>query len=410
MSEFRVDTITDRVGTGSPNFPNGLTLNGVVPVSNTPTWSETGTSASASATDSRIITRTYSLFPKNLIINGDMNIHQRSNTTVSSISTSGYYTADRWHTEVSMSATSGVFSQVVDTADPPPNTEFKKSLKVNCTTAKTSLAVGDIVKINHKFEGTNLQVLKKGTSNPEVVTISFWVRSNLNGTYIVELDDTQNSRQVSKSYVVSDTNWQKISLTFPADNTGSLTNDSSSRFQIAFWLSAGATYTGGTLNNSAWASYTNGNRATWQANLASSTSNYWQVTGVQMELGTIANDFEYKSYSEQLSLCQRYYSKFSSLSGNYVAFGSGVCNTSTGAAIYVKYPVRMRGVPVPTQSNTAIYDGSTQAVTSIGTSYYGDESSFFNLNVASGLTTGRGCIWSGNNNASAFIELNAELT
>ena len=305
MSEFRVDTITDKDGTGSPNFPNGLTLNGSVPVTNSPTWSETGTAPSSLATQNRIVA--YNKGGSNIVINGNMNIHQRSGSLVSSISTSGYYTADRWHFEDSMDT--AVYSQIVDTTDCPTNTEFRKSLKTNChPTAKTSLGVTDTVKILQKFEGQNVQVIKKGTTNAESVTVSFWVKSNLIGTYICELDDIQNSRQVSKSYTINVINtWEYKTLTFPADTTGTFTNDNSARFQIAFWLVAGGNFTSGTLNDSAWASYTSGNRAVGQVNFANANTNSFWITGIQMEIGTIANPYQYKSYSEELSLCQRYY-------------------------------------------------------------------------------------------------------
>lgn len=303
MSEFRVDTITDRVGTGSPNFPNGLTLSGVVPVTNTPIWSETGTAPSSLATENRIIS--YNRGGSNIIINGNMNIHQRSSTTVTSISASGYYTADRWHTDES--GTTMVFSQLVDSSDFPTNSEFRKCLKTTCTTAKSSLDVGDFLKIVQKFEGQNVQVLKKGTSVAETVTVSFWVKSSLIGTYICELDDIQNSRQVSKSYTISVANtWERKTLTFPSDSSGTISNDTNSRFQISFWLVAGANFTSGTLNDTSWASYTNGNRAVGQVNIASTLNNNWSITGVQMEIGSIANPFEYKSYGEHLNLCQRY--------------------------------------------------------------------------------------------------------
>jgi hypothetical protein len=111
-----------------------------------------------------------------------------------------------------------------------------------------------------------------------------------------------------------------------------------------------------------------------------------------------------------LALCQRYYAKFSSLSGVYVGFGSGVSTATTSAAIVVKYPVRMRAAPTLSQSNAGLYDGgSIPAVTSVSGSYYGDESVFANITVASGLTLGRGCILCGANNASAYIDLSAEL-
>jgi hypothetical protein len=134
------------------------------------------------------------------------------------------------------------------------------------------------------------------------------------------------------------------------------------------------------------------------------------ITGVQLEKGSTATSFDYRPYQTELALAQRYYAKFSSLSGVYVGFGSGVSTATTSAAIVVKYPVRMRSAPTISQSNTGLYDGgSIPAVTSIGGSYYGDESVFANLNVASGLTLGRGCLWCGANNASAYIDFSSEL-
>lgn len=366
MSEFRVDTITDRNGTGSPNFPNGLTLNGSVPVTNSPTWSETGTAASALATQSRI--DAYNKGGKNLVINGNMMIHQRSGTTVPGISISTYNTADRWLTDASTAATSAVFSQLVDTTDFPANTEFVKSLRTTCTTSKTPLAAGDYVKIVQKIEGQNLQALKKGTSNAESITVSFWVKSNLTGVFICELDDIQNSRQISKSYTINSANtWEFETLTFPGDTSGTLTNDNAARFQISFWVAAGATYTNGTnLNSTAWASYDNGKRAFGMTNnLASAANtNNFLITGIQMEIGSIANPYEYKSYSEQLSLCQRYYNVINYISGNGLLV-EGYGGTSNPIMSIYSYPVRMRAVPVISQtgtfstSNVASYDFNT---------------------------------------------------
>jgi hypothetical protein len=380
MSEFRVDTITDRAGTGSPNFPNGLTLNGLVPVSNTPAWSETGTAPSALATENRIIN--YNRGGKNIIINGNMNVHQRSGTTVSSISTSGYYTADRWYTDASTASTSAVFSQLVDATDFPVNSEFRKCLKTTCTTAKASLAVGDYVKVVQKIEGQNVQVLKKGTTAAETMTLSFWVESGVTGTYICELVDLQNSRQISKAYTISSSGvWEQKTINFPSDTTGTLTNDTSSRFEVSFWLAAGLTYTGGTLNNSSWASFTNANRAAGQVNLASATNNFWNLTGVQLEIGSIANPFEYKSYSEQLSLCQRYYISYA-ISQDYTdAFNAGV--------IYRSYslPVPMRIAP-----NISIVSQFTYFSSATGTNFTPTFTSSINSVSVLGtsLTNGRG--------------------
>ena len=356
MSEFRVDTIKDKDGNGKPNFPNGLTLNGVDPVSNSPTWSETGTAPSSLATENRILA--YNKGGKNIVINGNMNIHQRSGSLVPSISASGYYTADRWHFEDNMDT--AVYSQIVDTTDFPTNTEFRKSLRTNCNpTAKTSLGVNDTIKILQKFEGQNVQILKKGTTNAESVTVSFWVKSNLTGTYICELDDIQNSRQVSRSYTITSANtWEYKTLTFPADTTGTLTNDNSARLQIAFWLVAGGNFTSGTLNSSAWASYTNGNRAVGQVNFANANTNSFWITGIQMEIGNIANPYEYRSYSEELILCQRYYF---STADSIVSAAKRIVNSygiSSPIPISYDFPVTMRATPSTLRVWGDVSDGS----------------------------------------------------
>lgn len=330
MSEFRVDTITDRAGTGRPNFPNGLNIEGNNVISNSPAWSESGTAPTSLATENRIIA--YNKGGKNLLINGNMMIHQRisANTSVS-VTTEGYFTADRWITEDTMDT--AVFSQTIIDTDSPTTSggqEFRKVLRMTCTTAKTSLGTTDAVKLVQRIEGQNLQVLKKGTSSAESITVSFWVKSNISATYIVELEDPlsskvsgSNGRQISKSYTTTANTWTKQTLTFVGDtaSSGTLINDNLNRLQISFWLVAGASFTNGSLNSNDWQSITNGNRAVGQTNFASANTNTFFITGIQMEVGSIANPYEYKSYSEQLALCRRYYRR-------------GIVGNQNGNAIY----------------------------------------------------------------------------
>ena len=154
-----------------------------------------------------------------------------------------------------------------------------------------------------------LQQLKKGTSNAESITISFWVRSNKTGTYIVEIYDHDNSRHINKSYTINSADtWEKKTITFAGDTTGTITNDNGQSLQISWWLGAGSTYTSGSLQTS-WGTATNSNRAVGQVNLADSTANEWYITGVQLEVGTSASDFEFLPYDVNLLRCQRYYEK-----------------------------------------------------------------------------------------------------
>ena len=245
---------------------------------------------------------------RNIIINGDMSIAQRG-TSQASITSSGYFTIDRYRTGY---VGLGTWTQSQST-DVPTGQGFAKSLKMDCTTADGSPASGDQLNIQTKFEGQNLQYLKKGTSSAESTTMSFWVKSNKTGTYICELlsESSGNYRQISKSYTISSANtWEKKTLTFAGDTSGAFDNDNSFGLEVNFWLGAGSTYSSGTLSTS-WSSVTNANRAVGQVNLADSTSNEWYITGVQLEAGTTASDFEFLPYDVNLNRCYRYYFKHS---------------------------------------------------------------------------------------------------
>ena len=237
---------------------------------------------------------------RNKVINGAMQIAQRS-TSVASITSGNYYVCDRWRLGYGTAGT-WTLSQSTDT----PN-NFGKSLKMDCTSANTSLSAGSNLQLIQHFEGQDLQDIQKGTSSAREITVSFYVKTNKTGTYVVELMDHDNSnRHCSKSYTVSDTNWNRYTLTFPADTTGALDDDANKSFEVGFWLVAGGTFQGSSLRQT-WGTLSQGSRAVGQVNLADSTSNEWYLTGVQLEVGSQATAFEYHSFGEELALCQRYY-------------------------------------------------------------------------------------------------------
>jgi len=241
---------------------------------------------------------------RNIIINGDMSIAQRA-TSTASITANGYHTIDRFNTFLT---TLGTWTQSQST-DVPTGQGFAKSLKMDCTTADASPAAGDRLMIQHLIEGQNTQYIKKGTSSAESLTVSFWVKSNKTGTYTAEIYDNDNTRQISQSYTISSADtWEKKTMTFAGDTSGTLTNDNSEGLILQLWLGAGTTYTSGTLSTT-WTSVTNANRAVGQVNLADSTSNEWYVTGVQLEAGTSASDFEFLPVDVNLDRCKRYYQK-----------------------------------------------------------------------------------------------------
>jgi hypothetical protein len=289
---------------------------------------------------------------RNLVINGAMQVAQRG-TSVTGITGDSYNTADRWTVVLS---SLGTWTQTVEN-DAPTGSGFRKSLKMLCTTADASPAAGDYNLLVHKIEGQNLQQIAKGTSSAKQLTLSFWVKANVTGTYIIELQDVDNTRQVSKSYTISaSATWEKKTITFPADTTGVFDNDNAVSLGLNFWLSVGSDRSSGTLNTS-WASTVNANRAVGQTNLAASTNNYWQITGVQLEVGDTATPFEFKPFGEELRQCQRYYAKsckYATVVGNNVSYSEGVYeaggihNTNTLSSANIKFPVTMRATPTVT--------------------------------------------------------------
>jgi len=342
---------------------------------------------------------------RNIVINGDMQIAQRS-TSVASITTQGYYTVDRWNIDNSSLGT-WTMSQSTDV---PTGKGFSSSLKMDCTTADATPSASDLLTIQTRFEGQNLQYLKKGTADALPLTLSFWVKSTKTGTFIAELFDNNNNRQVSKSYTVNTTNtWEFKTITFPADATGAFSNNNALSLIAVFWLGAGTTYTSGTLNTS-WGATVNANRTVGQVNIADSTSNDWLITGVQLEAGTSATDFEFLPIDVSLGRCQRYFAKITAGSA-YNVFGSGNWFTTTDANIAIKYPTTMRVSPsISTGGNIGIGQGANIiSATALSTIYAGVDRLLLQGAVASGGVIGQGAVLFANVDTTANIQLNSEL-
>jgi len=276
---------------------------------------------------------------KNLIINGNAACSQRA-TQATGVTSTGYHACDRFKFLYTDAGTWTV-SQSTDAPD-----GFANSFKVECTTAKSSLASNSRLFILQALEGQNLQQLKKGTSAAESITLSFYVRTNKTGTYQVHVEDNDNIRIIGSTYTVSSANtWQKVTVTFAGDTTGPLDNDNGDSFAVFFALAAGTDNSSGAVPT-AWEAKTNADRgAGLNVNLADATSNYWQITGVQLEVGE-ATPFEHESYAETLRKCQRYYFIVEDSSVN-----SRLNATSTSSHYVAEYsfPETMRAIPTATE-------------------------------------------------------------
>jgi len=342
ITQTNSTTLTFGVSGQNIIIPSGVTFNTASATINYPAGSINNDAISSTAGITLNKLSGNSSF-RNIVINGDMQVAQRS-TSVASITASSYNTCDRWRIGLS---SLGTWTQSQST-DVPTGQGFASSLKLDCTTADASPSASDFLLIGQKFEGQNLQYLKKGTANALSLTASFWVKSTKTGTFILELFDDNNTRQVSKSYTVSVTNtWEFKTVTFPPDTTGVFTNDNNTSLSLNFWLGAGTNFTSGTLQTS-WVASTVANRAVGQVNIADSTSNDWYITGVQLEAGTSATDFEFLPIDVDLDRCQRYYYSWTStgLSDNYYFITPyPLSPPNSSAALGVWFKTMMRASP-----------------------------------------------------------------
>lgn len=390
---------------------------------------ETGPSEAASVltVDGQILTRTggvltpitranlaadaaflyFSTRNRNLIDNGAMNVCQRATSKTLINSVPGIRVTDRWY----MSLSGGPVWTISNIADAPVATGLTRSQKWLCTTAAASPAAGLYVMHQQGIEGRNLQHLLWGTASAKSIKLSFWVKSNKTGTYVAELTIAGSFYSYSYSVNAVDT-WEFKSMTYPGHTSIAIPDSTTAGMTLHFWLGVGTTYGGGSVSNF-WETVNN-QRAVDQVNVASAVNNYWQITGVQLEVGSLVSPFEILRYDDELRKAQRYLNA-SPLGDLFPTIAQGVLQTTTKSEILVLHKVSMRAPPSPSYvGNLRIYDsagGAASAVSAIADQGSGQttiDMSF--LNVTSGaLTATRHVFLQGNNDASAQLLLSSEI-
>ena len=352
---------------------------------------------------------------KNLIINGDMSIAQRA-TSVSSLTAGGYKTVDRW--ELSLNA-AGTWT-VSQSTTVPTGQGFASSMKFDCTTANASLASGAYFSFRQKLEGQNLQQLKKGTANAESLTLSFWVRSNKTGTYQANIRDMDNSRIIGSTYTINSADtWEKKTLTFAGDTTGTLNNDNGDSLRVEWFLAAGSNNSSGSVPTS-WQTNVEADRgAGLTVNLADNTANEWYITGVQLEADTSASDFEFLPYDVNLRRCQRYcavYGKNAPGATNYGPFpGMAMCvGSTTNVELQLIHPVDLRTADVSVSSSSVhvsniVSQGSDISSINIRSSNKGIRATNFYATASSALTQDRLFYIMTANTPAGYMIVDAEL-
>jgi len=345
---------------------------------------------------------------RNIIINGAMQVAQRGTSSTGLGASDGYYTVDRFG--LNFSSTSARLTMTQDS--PTDLNGFTKALKLDCTTADTNIGSGEYIQLHYRIEGQDLQQLKKGTSDAEKITVSFYVKGNASATYTCEIEDVDNNRYNSQEFSVT-TSWTKVTLTYNADTTGVLDNDNGQSMAINFWLHVGSNFTSGTHTDNVWHTTATQRVGDNQTSFADSTDRTFFITGIQMEVGSQATPFEHRSFDEELALCQRYYSELNNSGGaeKYI----GMMQPYSTSAIYgiiQQYPKYMRTEPTVSQSGT-FYALQKNSTTGISSSAIGSLFPSWHAWNSGGWTGGSNFIQGGASvvvaNAGAKLMADAEL-
>ena len=276
---------------------------------------------------------------RNLIINGAMQVAQRGTSSTGS----SYQTVDRFffsQSALDNYALTQTQQTVTDLAG------FSNSFRITTTTAESAIAADELAYVAQKIEAQNLQQLAYGTSSAKRVTLSFYVKSSITGTFSTNLYQVDDNRIVNSEYTISSANtWERKEITYAADQTGVIDNDSGTGFYVTWNLALGSDRKGNAA--SAWETQNTDNWAgagTYTDAVITTVNSTWEITGVQLEVGDTATPFEHRSFGDELTRCQRYFQNNGGtrvIKGGYVASGGNNFFT-------VKYTTAMRAAPTVT--------------------------------------------------------------
>ena len=347
---------------------------------------------------------TPSVSMKNRIINGAMVIDQR-NAGASVAGTNGNYVVDRFLLFLTQN---GKLTGQQNAGSVTPPVGFSNYLGITSSSAY-SVVSGDILVIRQGIEGFNIADLNWGTANAKTVTLSFWVRSSLTGTFGGSLANGSSDRSYPFSYTISAANtWEQKSITIAGDTTGTWATNNTGGIYLNIGLGVGSTYAG---TAGSW-SASNLFSATGATSVVGTNGATFYITGVQLEVGSTATSFDYRPYGTELALCQRYYYQVTGASGNnYEPFATGTADQSTSSDVMAQLPVTMRTVPTTSFAGTIyVYDGAVSpTLSSVANVFGGKTGVYLNLTSGSGLTIGNGILCYTNNATTNNFAFSAEL-
>jgi hypothetical protein len=312
---------------------------------------------------------------KNRIINGAMVIDQRNSGASVTPATDDTYTVDRWAAAINVASK---FSVQQNTADAPTTQGFTNCVKITSLSAY-SVGSGDVAAYKQVIEGFNIADLGWGTASAKAVTLSFWVRSSLTGTFGGTLMNGVQNRAYPFTYTINTANtFEYKTITIAGDTTGTWAIGNTAGIRLYFQLGVGSTFVG---TAGSW-SANNYFGATGATNIIATNAATWFVTGVQLEKGSTATSFDYRPYGTELALCQRYLPCFN-FSASNGSLGAGFATASSQAIINCVFPVQAR-----TQATGVVATGSFNAYTVAG----GNSGNFTSIALAAGQSAFSGAI------------------
>lgn len=328
---------------------------------------------------------------KNLIINGAMQVAQRGTSSTGH----GIVICDRFQTNRSGPDITST-QHTLSTSDTPYSLGFRSSYQLHITDPQTPDTATDYAEIGTKIESQD--IAQSGwdyTSTSSKITLSFWVLSTVGGTYTVLLRNSDSNYSYTFNYTVSANTWKKVTHTISGNSNLVFNDDNGIGLLMFFTLYYGTNYTA-TATNEAWASFdSNVQVGDYAQNILATDEAKFEITGIQLEVGSQASDFQFESFGETLSRCQRYFFQINGTGSEYATMGAGQMYATTSFLGYLKAPVPMRSRPSFSLSDSfsnanfaVVTGGHVRAISSL--TLTGDNQ-YFRVNaVVSGATQGHG--------------------
>jgi hypothetical protein len=342
---------------------------------------------------------------KNRIINGAMVIDQRNAGASVTVDDAAPYTLDRWQ---AVDSSDGAFTVQQDAGAVTPPAGFKDYLGVTITTADSSLAAGQFSNLLYKIEGNNVYDFAWGTANAKTVTLSFWVRSSLTGTFAGSIRNDAGARSYVFNYTISAANtWEYKTVTIAGDTTGTWETGTSTGLLLTWSLGAGTNFNGTVGSWSAGSFFS----SSGSVSVIGTSGATFYITGVQLEVGSTATSFDYRPYGTELVLCQRYFYKMNGLVNQDMLVGAAADQTT-----WIRYsfalPVIMRTTPSLVSTAASTYSNLTGSGGQAGSAIALDNSSATNVTLnlnSGGITAGSAATFRIGSSPTGYVAFSSEL-